>query len=330
MDQEALVMVQVFDWLLLLVMALLAWRSLNDHDLFRAVIKFIALGLLVAVAWVRLRAPDVALAEAALGSGLTGALILSALARMSKFQTTSGRASAKDSGKMPLAVAGVLSLALLGTVVWAVVSLPARPAGLTAAVLARLPESGVKNPVTAVLLNFRGYDTFLEVGVLLLAITGIWALRQGEWPSSRLPDSLLLVSALRLVLPMLVLVAGYLLWLGGFAPGGAFQGGALLGGALVLVMLSGKGRRIFNHPGLLRIGLVAGLLVFAAASAATLWLVGGLLQYPAGDGGKWILAIESAALISIGLTLGLLYLGGRPGSEPRQQNSNTPSDHARN
>lgn len=75
-------MLRFFDALLLLVIVLLAWRSLNDRDLFRGVIKFIALGLLLAVAWVRLRAPDVALAEAAVGSGLTGALLLAALVRM--------------------------------------------------------------------------------------------------------------------------------------------------------------------------------------------------------------------------------------------------------
>jgi uncharacterized MnhB-related membrane protein len=75
-------MLQIFDGLLLLVIVVLAWRSLNDRDVVRAVISFIALGLLIAVAWVRLRAPDVALAEAAVGSGLTGALILSALVRM--------------------------------------------------------------------------------------------------------------------------------------------------------------------------------------------------------------------------------------------------------
>jgi uncharacterized MnhB-related membrane protein len=83
-DEEFAMMLQVFDWVLLLVILVLAWHSLNDRDLLRAVIKFIALGLLLAVAWVRLRAPDVALAEAAVGSGLTGALILSALVRMRK------------------------------------------------------------------------------------------------------------------------------------------------------------------------------------------------------------------------------------------------------
>ena len=47
----------------------------------RAVIKFIVLGLVLALTWLRLGAPDVALAEAAVGSGLTGALLLVALRR---------------------------------------------------------------------------------------------------------------------------------------------------------------------------------------------------------------------------------------------------------
>ena len=50
----------------------------------------------------------------------------------------------------------------------------------------------------------------------------------------------------------------------------------------------------------------------AAAAAATAALTGGLLRYPAGSAGLWILGIETAALLSIGLTLGALYLAGRP------------------
>jgi uncharacterized MnhB-related membrane protein len=45
-----------------------------------AVAAFIALGVVTALAWARLSAPDVALAEAALGAGLTGALLLRHLA----------------------------------------------------------------------------------------------------------------------------------------------------------------------------------------------------------------------------------------------------------
>lgn len=89
-------MLPIFDGLLVLVMLVLAWRSLHDRDLFRAVIKFIALGLLMAVAWVRLNAPDVALAEAAVGSGLTGALLLSSLARMRRRETEMSEPSTED------------------------------------------------------------------------------------------------------------------------------------------------------------------------------------------------------------------------------------------
>jgi energy-converting hydrogenase B subunit D len=60
----------------------LAGNLLLTPDPFKAVVLFISFGLLMALAWVRLQAPDLALAEAAIGAGLTGALLLSALPRM--------------------------------------------------------------------------------------------------------------------------------------------------------------------------------------------------------------------------------------------------------
>ncbi len=223
---------------------------------------------------------------------------------------------------------GALSLALFAVLSWAALSLPATPAGLTAESLVKLPKSGVTNPVTAVLLNYRGYDTLLEVGVLILAIVGVWSLQRGELPTGDLCDRPLLMSLLRVLLPVLVLAAGYLLWIGSFAPGGAFQGGALLGGALVLGLLGGLTRRFIRSDRLLRFGLVLGVVVFTAVCAVTQLLTGGLLQYPAGMGGQWILLIECAALVSIGLTLGWLYLGGRPAPEHPQPSEGSPSHHA--
>jgi uncharacterized MnhB-related membrane protein len=69
------------DGLLGLMMLSLAWQALFADNLVRAVAVFIAFGLLVAVAWVRLEAYDVAIAEAAIGAGLTGALLLITLRR---------------------------------------------------------------------------------------------------------------------------------------------------------------------------------------------------------------------------------------------------------
>jgi multisubunit Na+/H+ antiporter MnhB subunit len=164
--------------------------------------------------------------------------------------------------------------------------------------------------------------------VLLLAIVAVWSLRRGEWPAGDLRGRAPLMSLLRVVLPVLVLAAGYLLWIGAFAPGGAFQGGALLGGAIVLAMLGGIARRALTFDRLLRAGLVLGVIVFAAVCAVTMRLTGGLLQFPAGTGGTWIMIIESAALVSIGLTLGLLYLGGRPDGDPPGSGRGRPARHA--
>lgn len=70
------------DGLVGLTILWLAWQALSAKDLFRAVTLFIAFGLAVTIAWVRLEAPDVAIAEAAIGAGLTGALLLITLRRL--------------------------------------------------------------------------------------------------------------------------------------------------------------------------------------------------------------------------------------------------------
>lgn len=67
------------DLLLGLTLVVTAALALAARDMFRAVIMFIVFGLLMALAWVRLHAPDIALAEAAIGAGLTGVLLLDTL-----------------------------------------------------------------------------------------------------------------------------------------------------------------------------------------------------------------------------------------------------------
>lgn len=66
----------ILDLLLAGILLWIAIRSLITPDLFHAIVLFMIFGLLMALAWVRLDAPDIALAEAAIGAGLTGALLL--------------------------------------------------------------------------------------------------------------------------------------------------------------------------------------------------------------------------------------------------------------
>jgi energy-converting hydrogenase B subunit D len=70
----------LFDALLAFALIWLTWRVLATSGLYQSVILFIVFGLLMALAWVRLDAPDIALAEAAIGAGITGALLLDAVA----------------------------------------------------------------------------------------------------------------------------------------------------------------------------------------------------------------------------------------------------------
>jgi len=200
---------------------------------------------------------------------------------------------------------------------YAVLSLPAQTPGLSDYVAENIENSGVSNPVTAVLLNFRGYDTLLEIGVLLLALLGVWSLggitKQRESSPGPVLDMLS-----RMLVPLLILVAGYLLWIGAHAPGGAFQAGAVLGAAGVLLLLAGwrPGARFSGLP--LRITLVTGLGMFVAVGIVLILVGRRLLEYLPPFAGALILLIEAAATLSIGITLAALFLGGRPEVGPRR------------
>ena len=89
----------LFDLPLALVLLWLAWRLLTSADLFKAVVLLIAFGLLMALAWVRLQAVDIALAEAAIGAGVTGALFLSALNKMNGEQQKDDECEADGEGR---------------------------------------------------------------------------------------------------------------------------------------------------------------------------------------------------------------------------------------
>jgi multisubunit Na+/H+ antiporter MnhB subunit len=325
---EAVTLLQwAFDTVLGFALLWLAWRVLASPDLFRAIVLFIAFGLLMALAWVRLDATDVALAEAAIGAGLTGALLLAALARLESKNKT--KAPIKKTLNPKFMTEGVkkrtpfllLLMVLLSAMAvglgYAVLSLPSQAPGLSEWVTENLKNSGVSNPVTAVLLNFRGYDTLLEMGVVLLALLGVWSF--GGKPAQRESSPGLVLDMLpRLLVPVLILVAGYLLWVGAHAPGGAFQAGSVLGAAGVLLLLAGwrLSARLAGLP--LRITLVTGLGMFVVVSLVLILLGGRLLEYPPPLAGALILLIEAAATLSIGITLAALFLGGRPEPGPHQ------------
>jgi len=297
----------MLDVLLALLCLALGWAAVSSHDLRRSVVFFIAFGLLLAIVWARLGAPDLALAEAAIGAGLSGALLLAAL------RDEPGGTLDDDVSRGPLATAVSLLVVVLGTVfawvVWQTIDV-ADPVRMADRISGELSGSGVSNPVTAVLLNFRAYDTLLELAVLLAAVLGILALGPARTPYQ--PAGPLFDGLMRWLVPLLMLTAGYLLWAGAHAPGGAFQAGAMLAAAGVILRLGGDTNSGLPRPGMVRRVLVSGIAAFLLVGLSTMITGRDFLEYPDGWAGTLILLIETAAMLAIAATLVLAYVGGRP------------------
>jgi uncharacterized MnhB-related membrane protein len=68
---------------LLLACALIVSRT---RDLLAAVVVFAAYGLLMAINWQLLGAPDVAITEAAVGAGVTTLLLVAAIRRTRRYE----------------------------------------------------------------------------------------------------------------------------------------------------------------------------------------------------------------------------------------------------
>ena len=300
----------VFDIMLaVLVLAAGAWSILARQTM-TAVIMFIAYGLLLSLAWVRLRAVDVALTEAAIGSGVTGMLLIAAAA---KFRTDPEalRLPPFSTRIIAGAVAGLVTAGLGGLAFL----LPEEPVSLAGPVMRALPETGLGNPVAGVLFVFRAFDTLLEKVVLLLALLGVWSLaRDQDWggvPGPRvLAGEASVLPLLARTLPPIGIAYGvYMTWAGADVPGGAFQGGTVLAAMWILVVLAGLTRfpPIRSIP--LRAAIVAGPVVFLAIGLAGFVNPGIFLAYPQGFAKPLIVVMELALTLSIAVILGLLVAG---------------------
>jgi len=285
------------------------------RDAFAAVIGFVVYGLLLSLVWVRLWAIDIALTEAAIGSGVTGALLLRATSRISAVNGGS-----PSSRPMRLTVAffcASVSLAIAAVIL----ALPEPGPTLAPEASDRLSAVGVGNPVTAVLLAFRAFDTFLEKVVLVLALVGVWSLTTDrDWGNAPVvwrysdPDGVLKFLA-QILAPVGVLVAIYMLWTGADHPGGAFQASAMLAAMWMLVMAGGLMRLPRSDDDRLRFTLVAGAAAFLFLGLAGFGIAGSFLAYPPDYAKALIVAVEIPMTIAVAASLVMLVAGPSQGRE---------------
>jgi multisubunit Na+/H+ antiporter MnhB subunit len=297
--------------LAVLVLAVAVW-TIAARDTFAAVVGFVTYGLLLTLVWVRLDAVDVALTETAIGSGLTGVLLLGAAARL---RVTEARAAAERPGALVRLAAAALSAAVAAALATAVLSLPDPAPTLAEAAVANAGATGLGNAVTSVLMAFRAMDTLLEKVVLLLALVGVWSLAPDRlWggrpgPRHQADPKGVLVFVARLLPPVGIVAGIYILWVGADNPGGAFQGGTILAAMWLLLMMAGLSDAPPIGQRRLRGVLIAGPAIFLGVGLGGLWLGDAFLAYPEAYAKPLILAIEVAMTLTIAVTLGLLMAG---------------------
>lgn len=305
-------MTAAFELILCSMMLGTACVALLVRDFLAAIAFFVVFGNLMGLAWLAMGAVNVALAEIAIGAGVTGVLLV--LTRSRLLALGEEISSASPGRWLTLSAAALCSV--LAAVLGAAVLLIAPDDGLAPVIDGLMPLIGVENPVTGVLLAFRAYDTLLESFVLLGALVAVWSLAPpGAWPRApaalRMTDPAALNVAEsfgRLLLPVALVAAAYLVWVGSDRPGGAFQGGTVLAGGFLLAALGGAVGLPRSDDPALRWVLVAGPLVFLAIGLAGLAL-GRFLAYPEGMAKALIVTIEYVLAFSIGGTLALLVAG---------------------
>lgn len=168
--------------LLLALAVALGLIAVRAGDLLLATIALGAFSFVMALIWAAIGAVDVAFTEAMVGAGATTVLMLAALLR------TSRRRSPLPSGLRWL---GLGIVVVIGGILLAVVralppwgdptsrpALHVSPRYLTQTVA----ETATPNAVTAVLADYRGYDTLIETVVILTAGLGCWLLLRRDRP----------------------------------------------------------------------------------------------------------------------------------------------------
>ncbi len=126
-----------------------------------------------------------------------------------------------------------------------------------------IKQTGAANVVTAVTLDYRGFDTLGEVSVLFAAAAGVAILFYvlGEDKKKRekqvYPNFIVRVGS-RIIFPFILLFGSYIFIHGHLTPGGGFQGGAIIASGFLLLYLAYPGESV-NRKRLSVVEGIAGL-----------------------------------------------------------------------
>lgn len=155
-------------------------------------------------------------------------------------------------------------------------------------------DTKVPNIVTAVLADYRGYDTMFETVVIFAAGIAIYSILRGfsgpVTPSHPMAvdtsidgdhQRIIIATTCRIIIPVIQLFALYVVAHGHHSPGGGFQGGVILGASFILMALAkdlGTALGRFSEKRYLALGSV-GIMIYAGFGLLCMALERDFLDY---------------------------------------------------
>ncbi|MDF1811576.1 MAG: MnhB domain-containing protein [Verrucomicrobiales bacterium] len=152
----------------------------------------------------------------------------------------------------------------------------------------------VPNIVTAVLADYRGYDTMFETVVIFAAGMAIFAIIRVMRDTEQTQDKTQLDSSVdgdhqriivgttcRILIPVIQLFALYVVAHGHHSPGGGFQGGVILGASFILIGLAGNletAMQRFSEKQFVSMACI-GIFIYAGFGLLGQFLGGDFLEY---------------------------------------------------
>ena len=271
--------VAVVAWVALVVATLVV--VIRQRQRFLALVVISVIGLVIALIFVHLSAPDLALTQVAV-EVVTILLMLLALHLLPKAPPSLSSVSRKVRDGVVGVVAGIGT----GWTAWAVMTRETRDTVSSYHWANSYSGGGGKNVVNVTLVDFRAFDTLGEIIVLGIAGLAIFALlepaargvagqRLRAWredvPHSPERHPMMFVMAARLLMPLALLVGLYIFLRGHNQPGGGFIAALVFAIAILLQYLASgfdwtdERRRIGEHP-----LIASGVLIAAATGLGSL------------------------------------------------------------
>ena len=267
-----------------------AWQA-KFHRL-AALILAGGAGIATCLTFVWLSAPDLALTQL-LVEIVTTVLLLLGLRWLPKripfAWTLAGARAALPRRLRDLALA-LAAGAGLGTVAYAVMTRPLPETISRYFVTRAYSEGGGTNVVNVILVDFRGFDTLVEITVLGVVGLAIYALlrrfrpardsigvtpQQYRQSSLTLADDLMVPAVLmRLLFPAIGMLAIYLLMRGHNLPGGGFVAGLTMAVALILQYMAGGTQWVEQRLDIQPVRLIGVGLLLACATGLGAWAFG--------------------------------------------------------